>query len=414
MCSPALWRTSRSHDRRHRNALRSLMTPALALALTACGADEGPAPAMVVEDSAGVRIVRHTGTPSVPALTLADQPVYTHGTRPGDYVFANIDEWMGGVLYANGDAAIHDSGNDEIVLLSDDGTRHELLARAGDGPGEIGRWSVNLHAGRADTLLVEDRDHRRLILFADDSVVRGAIMPNVAVQPDAHGLDASGRVLMSAGSPSAGDFAGPWRPGYMVRLDLETRRLDSVASFDWRRPPPGRRDGTALFSYAGVVGAAGGEFVHGRNDIAELVWRRPDGVVRQIMRWEPEWVHPTEESRDRFLACRGAALRADPDRPEAQIAADLAHWRFDFDAPEPLFATILGDDEGRVWLWHWQALCYNDVRYTVIGPDGTWLGAFEPPEDFTLLHVAGGRVLGVVKDELDRESVAVYELVNTG
>ena len=36
---------------------------------------------------------------------------------------------------------------------------------------------------------------------------------------------------------------------------------------------------------------------------------------------------------------------------------------------------------------------------------------FEPPEDFTLLHVAGDRVLGEIKDELDRESVGVYELV---
>jgi len=35
------------------------MTPVLALALTACGADTEPASDMVVEDSAGVRIVQH-------------------------------------------------------------------------------------------------------------------------------------------------------------------------------------------------------------------------------------------------------------------------------------------------------------------------------------------------------------------
>ncbi len=93
------------------------------------------------------------------------------------------------------------------------------------------------------------------------------------------------------------------------------------------------------------------------------------------------------------------------------IEADLARWRFNFDEPEPLFATIVGDYEGRAWLWHWQAHCYNRNRFTVIGPDGTWLGVFEPPDGFDLLSVAGEHALVAVKDEMDVESVAVYELV---
>ena len=140
---------------------------------------------------------------------------------------------------------------------------------------------------------------------------------------------------------------------------------------------PPRQDGLPLFRYYGVVGAAGGEFVHGRNDIPELVWRRPDGSVRQIMRWQPEWAYTTEESRERFLACWESQLRADPNRTEAIIEMDLARHRFNYDEPEPLFTTIFGDDEGRAWLWHWEVPCYNELRFTVIGPDGIWLGVFD-------------------------------------
>ena len=49
-----------------------------------------------------------------------------------------------------------------------------------------------------------------------------------------------------------------------------------------------RGAGMPLFRYYGAVGAAGGEFVHGRSDTPELVWRRPDGTARQIMRWQPD------------------------------------------------------------------------------------------------------------------------------
>lgn len=418
MRSPA---ADRAHavDRRCRPGGGPLLTPTLALALFALAlggcsnsAEPPDGTEVQVRDSAGIRIVEYAGTPSTPTVTLADEPTYTHGTAPGDYLFSNIDFWKGGVLYANGDAVLYDSGNREIVSLTREGTRHMLLARAGEGPGEIG-WTVNLLAGGPGTLLVDDRGHRRLTLFADGAVARSARMPGAAdrVQLEAHGLDADGRVLMSSGSSSTRDFDGRWKRGHMVRFDLETRLADTVASFDRTRAEPQRPGGPTLYSYAGVVGAVGGEFVHGRNDIPELVWRRPDGTVRQIMRWAPERVYPTAESRDRFLACRRASLRADPDRTEAMIEEDLAWWRFNFDEPEPLFAAILGDGQSSVWLEHWQAHCYNELRYTVIGPEGKWLGTFEPPGDFRLLHVSGDRALGEVRDEMDRESAVVYELV---
>ena len=49
--------------------------------------------------------------------------------------------------------------------------------------------------------------------------------------------------------------------------------------------------------------------------------------------------------------------------------------------------------------------------YTVISPDGSWLGHVETPPKLRILDVTGGFVLGVLRDEMDVENVVVYELV---
>ena len=49
----------------------------------------------------------------------------------------------------------------------------------------------------------------------------------------------------------------------------------------------------------------------------------------------------------------------------------------------------------------------------VISPNGEWLGRVDAPPDLRILDVAGGRVLGVLKDEMDVESVVVYELIGS-
>ena len=83
------------------------------------------------------------------------------------------------------------------------------------------------------------------------------------------------------------------------------------------------------------------------------------------------------------------------------------------DEPLPLYANIQGDDEGGVWLAEYMGGLFLGVdpsRYQVVSPDGEWLGTLELPTRFRVLDIKGSRVLGVLKDELDVESVAVYEI----
>lgn len=59
----------------------------LSAALAACGGDDARTGdvQMQIKDSADVRIVEYAGVPQVdPHFVLAEEPVYRHGSNPGD------------------------------------------------------------------------------------------------------------------------------------------------------------------------------------------------------------------------------------------------------------------------------------------------------------------------------------------
>jgi hypothetical protein len=388
------------------------------IALASCTDDAPGAADAVVRDSAGVRIVEYAGVPEHEApLAFSAEPIHRHGPRPGDYLFGRI--WSG-ALFPDGRSAIYDAGNSEIVVLGSDGIGHEVLAGSGQGPGEIG-FLQSMFAVGADSLLVEDNGNARFTLFADRGVVRSVgLQENRLLSRDlrALGIDASGQLLMSSASYMRG-FPDDWLPGHMVRLDLDGLVPDTVASYDWVpfRPPDDEPENP--FSHAGWVGSAGGRFVYGRSDTPEIVWREPDGAVSQVVRWEPDWIHPGEEHWQIFEADMRVTLPAinpqlqTEEAIEELIQGALARYRIEPDEPLPLFGAFFGDHEGRLWLPEFAVAPrrHGHPSYTLISPDGEWLGTVDAPPGLRILDVAHGRVLGVVKDEMDVESVVVYELV---
>ncbi|WP_419936172.1 hypothetical protein [Candidatus Palauibacter sp.] len=86
-----------------------------------------------------------------------------------------------------------------------------------------------------------------------------------------------------------------------------------------------------------------------------------------------------------------------------------------FRAPGPglqVFGSLFADAGGNVWLPSYRpAYPEEGSPYTVISSDGEWLGQVVTPPRFRILDVTGGLVLGVLRDEMDVESVVVYGLV---
>ena len=114
-------------------------------------------PAMV-EDSAGIRIVEYAGAPDIQApFGLSTDPRYRHGNSPGDYRFRHI---YAGALLANGNAVVADAHNNELIVLSPNGT---MLGSKGERPVDFSAFSAVFALGQDSVLMT---------LFVDGSIVR--------------------------------------------------------------------------------------------------------------------------------------------------------------------------------------------------------------------------------------------------
>lgn len=267
-----------------------------------------------------------------------------------------------------------------------------------------------------DRVLIADSNLARVTLFVGDSVARMTALPR-SPNLDIKGIAPSSGELLLATSYASFSDTEAWRPGHMARFDMESGALDTVASYDFMpRVPPGL-EWEPIPAY-GEVTVAAGDFVQTRSDRPEVVWRLPDGTPTQMVRWQADPALLTEELMQPIEAQHRLEVRKhSPNLPEAAITAStrriMAIYRASIGRRMPLFADPFTDAEGRVWLPSYKpgGERHSVPPYTVIAPDGTWLGTVEVPPLFRILDVAGGLVLGMQVDEMDVESVAVYELV---
>ena len=393
-----------------RSPRRALLAAVPTLALFACGGDSAQIADAVIEDSAGVRIVQHTGAPDAePPFAFAPEPVYRHGDDPGDYMFARI--WTG-VLLGDGSAAISDASSSEVVRLNPDGTFHSVLAPAGEGPGEVTMVTSMFGVGQ-DSIHVVDFVQSRSSLFVNGALAHTVSILDLrrATSLWPRGIDDAGRFLVATNSFLPG-FEEEWIFGHMARYDPETGALDTVASYKYMsgesNPVPGMGD----------VFVSGEQFVYVRSDNPEVVWHLADGTVRQIVRWQLERRYMTEEYLEGIEPILRDRLRfvnpgASDEEVENMTRRNMARYEADVGNPIWHFRSPFADAEGRVWL---PTSMPGGPRegvppYTVISPDGAWLGMVDGPPGLRILDVGWGRVLGVVTDEMGVESVVVYELV---
>ena len=393
------------------NSLRVIVS----LIAAGCSDAGNGAPSATVRDSAGIRIVEYAGEPNgTHAIHFSAEPIFRHGLREGDYLFQAA--WTG-ALQPDGGAVIGDARNSEVVVIAPDGSLRGVLARSGEGPAEVSRVTSVTVLGQ-DTILVEDDGNGKLMVFEGGQLARTVPLAgdfSVTQALRIRGVDSGGRPLMTTSAFRPG-FTEEWLQGHMVVLDTHDVVPDTIASFDMVRSssPNGPE---SPFPPQGVPVASGGRFVYGRSDTPELAWRGVDGRIEQILRWNPGPSYPTESDWNAFQErMRSTLPRMNPGRSaaelEAMIERSLSRYEVDYGAPLPLYLTMNGDADGGVWLAHFAAGFSPDAipAYDVISSDGTWIGTVECPPRFRVLDVAGNRVLGVMLNDLDIESVAVFEL----
>lgn len=381
------------------------------LTAAACG-DALMPEGMTVRDSMGIRIVEYAGEPApTHSVAFSAEPLYRHGHVEGDYLFQMIGV---GALQPDGGAVVFDSGTREVVTIDSDGELRQLLARSGQGPAEVRAVRAILVSGQ-DTVIMEDAGNRKLMRFENGELawtrpVDGYLMPR-GIDPDGNLLTVTARY-----SPR---FEAPWLPGYMVRQELEGDVFDTVAAYDMAQHlgPEGRQH---PFPSQGFATATGGEFIYGRTDIPELTWRGPDGGIWQIVRWNPMRSYPTDGHWDSYVEqLRSELPRMNPQlsraEAEALVQQQLESYEVDSSEPVPIFITLEDDGSGGVWMADWTPAISPEAlkSYAWIQSGGEWLGSVELPERFQLLDVSGTKALGILRDEMDVESVAVFEVIVT-
>ncbi len=383
--------------------------------ISGCDRGVATAPNVAVRDSLGVRIVEHLGDPIVIGVVeVSAAPLFRHGVAPEHYAFQFIS---GGALLPDGGAVILDFGNQEAILLGRDGKSWSILAGKGEGPDEVKRVRT-VHALGPDTIIVEDDGNAKFIIFVGGEFAESIGGRSSAALSSAlmiSGIANDGRFIMTTSSYNP-RFEEPWFQGSVVNFDPTTFQTDTVARFDMaaRRPRGGPENPFGAF---GTAIATGGRVVLGRSDVPELRWLTSDGQLAQIVRWQPRRTYPTDDDWELFEAqLRTELPRINPGRTGAAlndlIERQLARYSVDPALPMPLFGLIHPDDVGRVWAEEYRARAFADGTppLTVISEDGDWLGVVELPDGLRILDIRGGRILGVLRDELEVQSVAVFEV----
>ena len=359
-----------------------------------------------VVDSAGVRIVR--SALATPADTVQAELLWEHGAGTSDYPFSAIGF---GVVRDDSVVVVADSRNRELVAIRPGGVAHALLARSGQGPSEVG-GARRVMAGSGNEVWLEDVLNAKLMRFVGDSLVetvggadlpwdRGSLMPI--------GVAAGGELLMTSASYPF-RFDEPWLAGSLAVFDVRTSSVDTVGVFDLAS----RTGDPPYFPFQpyGVVSVADGAFVTARVDLSRLTWRSAGGAVTDVFEWEEPGRFADEEDWEAFRA--GTRSRyARPDQTEAEVDAQvdrvLADYALDTSQRLPLFQTIVGADNGQVWLVPFtprQASLATGWRVATRGED--WLGVVRFERPLRLLYVRGGLLVGVHTDELGVQTVAVY------
>lgn len=395
---------------------------AVLAAVAACEAGADGGSGVTVRDSAGLRIVE-SPTPAWvegEAWTVASRPLLEIGSAEGDpaHLFENV---RGIARLSDGRLAVLEGGARELRLFDSNGGHLVSAGGPGEGPGEF-RSTTGLWAVQGDTLAVWDASLRRLTFVAPDgSFGRFVTLEPLreTLRPDVHGFFADGSFLASSEASLDGGAAA--REGLRrdsavyLRLSTAGSVRDTLASLPGRQYQLRTTERAVMmvdlfFGRQTYAAARAGRLVAGDNDRLEVRLYTPDGALVGLARaaHEPE---PVTEAH--LLRAWEERLRDYPPGLRERVEEQLRTEGPSGPHAEtlPAFTGLLLDPDGNVWLKRSALPEPGGERWSVLDPEGRWLGDVRMPAGLGVLGVGSSVVLGLRRDELGVERVAVHEIL---
>jgi hypothetical protein len=393
--------------------------PLAGVVCVACAGGGPDAGAVVVRDSAGIRIVESTRPlwPDGAGWRIESEPLVSIGVAEGDtlqQLFRVADVLMrsdGGIVIAN-------AGSSQLRWYDAEGNFVRAAGRTGEGPGEFSRFGPNtLCELPGDRLLAGDPMLQRANVFAMDGTFAEVVRPGVqdAAFPSIQGCFADGTMqAWRAVSP-------PDRiPGTLIGSEFVWTRLaaDGEVVNELARMPGGvqyllgNADGSATYHTvpftvrpSGVAGSDRFYVTTGGSPVIEQ--RRLDGSLESIWRWAPVQRLRSSDVLDRYRSHMIEAQR----RPE-QRAQWARFFQQSVDIPEFVASTtsLLVDAASHVWAERYRLPWDSSAIWDVFDETGAWLGGVAVPQGLGLYQIDRDAVLGRRVDDDGVERVLVYRL----
>ena len=366
------------------------------------------APPLAVErDSAGIAIVESfspawgdTARWRVGAEPLLDLAESGTGDAHNFYRVRNVTRLPdGGIVVVN-------RGSAEIRKFTADGTFVGSAGGYGEGPGEL--TNVQQVELVGDSLLV--RDIYRVTLFGPDL----RHVRTMRLHPFNRGLRylGNGTMLVRVLMQYPEEYGLVRHPEALLVYDLDGVRRDSIAR------TPGSEEyvtdalmGVPLFGKTSVLDTHGDRIFLGSSDHMQVEEVDANGDTLRILRIPdyPLTLTPEEVQAERNL-------RLNPPLPPGvtSLPPPFVEAVEGMPSPEtrPAYADMLVDPTGAVWLrpFRGSSELGGPEHWLVLGPDGSWLGSVEMPENFLVREIGLDEILGVWTSELDVQHPQVWRL----
>jgi hypothetical protein len=409
----------------------------LGIVAWSCGHETPPAADMPLggNDSPGVTIVGSLRPAWVRPWTVIDSPSLRIGHTAGSPE-QDLYRVTSALRLSDGRLVVANGGTNEIRWYSSSGDLLRASGGDGDGPGEFRRLGHVIPFSR-DSVAASDFILPRYSVYdGDGNFVRTVTQRAVERQMLAPAARFSDGTSLWTTSGFVLGADGPIRVERLItsvyRISADGGSAEAVASLPWLEQviaPSGgvRPDGSEVigrshraFGRSSWVVADAEGWIFADNTAPEIEVRAIDGSLTRIIRWpaEPRLVTHEDIQRDAEWSFASSS-RQEPAVRERVRRAREAHpappdtmpWFGCAPTPSCPGRPVLLDTDRNLWVQEYRPPAEGlSNRYEVFDSAGVWLGAVTMPADLEVLSIAYDHVVGVVRDDLDVESVAVYAI----
>jgi hypothetical protein len=328
------------------------------------------------------------------------------------------------VVRSDGSIVVVDRGPGELRAFDATGEHLWSAGRRGGGPGEfggtVGNFNIRVALLASDSLLTWDLTNRRLQVFAPDGEFQRSFSTEVApsadaaIQPYFEGTLA-GEVIVTR-NILAGTSVVP-NAGYMSPIvffgfhDRDGGIVTEVGGFpevarSFEVGDGGSSSRSVRLGSDTRYAVGHGVLAAGTQARIDIQFFGPDGTLSQILRVDAPAVPVDEQMREVTVEQTLAGFAEMPVEMRQRLEEQTR--RSEFAEVLPSFRDLMLDAEQRIWVEEYVPSWENRTpMWTIFAADGALLARASIPENFTPIHIAEDRVVGVWLDELEVSYVHV-------